>query len=81
MDMLDWLKSLDPVVQGAIIYGVVAIIVAVITGIFTIIKRSKDSKSNTVIKQKQWIGNRGTQIGVQNNYGYSDGLKGEEKDE
>ena len=81
MDMLDWLKSLDPVVQGAIISGVVAIIVAVITGIFTIIKRSKDSKSNTVIKQKQWIGNRGTQIGVQNNYGYSDGLKGEEKDE
>ena len=79
--MLNWLKNLDPVVQGAIISGVVAIIVAVITGIFSLIKRSKDSKSNTVIKQKQGIGNKGTQIGIQNNYGSIDSTKGEEKNE
>ena len=79
--MLDWFKNLDPVVQGAIISGVVAIIVAVITGIFSLIKKSKDSKSSTIIKQKQGVGNKGTQIGIQNNYGSSDSIKGEEKDE
>ena len=81
MDMLDWIKSLDPVVQGAIISGIVAIIVAVITGGFSLIKRNKDSKNNTVIKQRQGIGNKGTQIGIQNNYGSCDSTKGEEKDE
>ena len=77
--MLDWFKSLDPVVQGAIISGVVTIIVALITGIFGLIKKCKDSKNNTVIRQKQGIGNKGTQIGIQNNYGSSDSTKGEEK--
>ena len=79
--MLDWFKNLDPVVQGAIISGVVAIIVAVITGIFILIKKSKDSKCSTIIKQKQGIRNNGTQIGIQNNYGSSDRIKGDEKDE
>jgi len=79
--MLDWFKNLDPVVQGAIISGVVAIIVAVITGIFSLIKKRKDSKCSTIIKQKQGIRNNGTQIGIQNNYGSSDSIKGDEKDE
>ena len=79
--MLDWLKNLDPVVQGAIISGVVAIIVAVITGIFSLANRNKESKSNIVIKQKQGIGNKGNQTGIQNNYASNNSTKGEEKNE
>ncbi len=79
--MLDWFKGLEAVVQGAIISGVAAIIVAVITGIFNLIKNSRGSKSNTVIKQKQAIGNKGMQIGVQNNYTSCDRIRGKEKDE
>lgn len=66
--MLDWFKNLDPVVQGAIVSGIVAIIVAVITGVFGLVKRGNDAKNNTVINQKQGRGSKGTQIGVQNNY-------------
>ena len=66
--MLDWFKNLDPVVQGAIISGVVAIMVAVITGVFGLAKKGNDATHKTVIKQKQGCDSKGTQIGIQNNY-------------
>ena len=66
--MLDWFKNLDPVVQGAIISGVVAIIVAVITGVFGLVKKGNDANQKTVIKQKQERDSKGTQVGIQNNY-------------
>ena len=79
--MLDWFKNSDPAVQGAVISGIVAIIVALITGIFGLIKRDKDSKNGTMIKQRQWIGNKGTQMGVQNNYTTTSSKSGEKEDE
>lgn len=66
--MLDWFKNLDPVVQGAIISGVVAIIVAVITGVFGLAKKGNDARHKAIIKQKQERNSKGTQIGIQNNY-------------
>jgi len=69
--MLNWFKNLDPVVQGAIISGVVAIIVAVITGVFGLVKKGKDANHKTVIKQKQERDSKGTQVGIQNNYNNS----------
>ena len=45
-----------------------AIVAALIAGIFTVIKSSKESKSSVKIKQK---GRNNTQIGQQNNYNNS----------
>ena len=53
MDILNWFKNLDTVVQGAIISGVVTIIVAVITGVFGLVKKGNDANHKTIIKQKQ----------------------------
>jgi len=59
------------------IIGAAGVVLAAIIGLF---KKSNDTGKNIKIKQKQWIGNKGTQIGIQNNYSFSDS-KGEEKDE
>lgn len=59
------------------IIGAVAVVLAAVIGLF---KKGNDTETNIKIKQKQWIGNKGTQIGIQNNYNSSDS-KGEKKDE
>ena len=51
----------------AIIGGIAGILSAIIAGVFSLIKRKKETKNIINIKQKQWIANKGTQIGVQNN--------------
>lgn len=73
--MLDWFKNLDPSVQGAIITGVVAIIVAVITGVFGLAKKEKGTEHKTIIKQKQARDGNGPQIGIQNNYNTNTTIK------
>lgn len=59
------------------IIGAAGVVLAAIIGLF---KKSNDTGKNIKIKQKQWIGNKGTQIGIQNNYSSIDN-KEEEKDE
>lgn len=51
----------------AIIGAVAVVVAAIITGIFTMRKTNKNSKSGEQITQKQ-KGKNNTQIGVQNNY-------------
>ena len=65
--MMGWFENLDPKVQAAIIGGCATLIAAIIAGLFSLVKKGKGTKSSTNIKQKQGIGNKGTQIGVQNN--------------
>lgn len=65
--MLECFKSLNPTVQAAIISGCAAIIGTIIAGVFSLIKRGKGKQSRTIIKQKQGFGNKGTQVGIQNN--------------
>ena len=65
--MLDWFKALNPAVQAAIIGAFATIIVPIIAGIFSLIKSRTDNHPSTIIKQTQGIGNKGTQIGIQNN--------------
>ena len=65
--MLEWFNSLTPGVQASVIGGCATVIGAVITGVFSLIKRKKETKNITNIKQKQGIANKGTQIGIQNN--------------
>lgn len=65
--MLKLFENLSPTVQAAIIGGCATLIATIIAGLFSIVKKGKGSKSGTNIKQSQGIGNKGTQIGVQNN--------------
>lgn len=69
--MIEWLKELDPTVQAAIITGCATII----AGVFSLVKKGKGSKRGINIKQSQGIGNKGTQIGVQNNTNITIGNK------
>lgn len=64
--MFEWFKNLDPVVQAAFIGGCATIIGVIITGMFSLVKKSKGAQSSTNINQKQGICNKGTQMGVQN---------------
>ncbi len=79
--MLEWIKNLDPRVQAAIIAFCATILAALVAGMFSLIKRGKGSQGDKIIKQKQGIGNKGIQIGIQNNYGSCESIKGEEKNE
>lgn len=60
------------------IIGAAGAILAAAIGLF---KKSNNFDKNIQIKQKQSIGNKGTQVGIQNNYVSSENKKGEEKDE
>ena len=60
------------------IIGAAGMILAAVIGLF---KKSNSTGKNIKIKQKQGIANKGTQIGIQNNYSSSESTKGEEKDE
>ena len=60
----------------AIISASAVVVAALITGIFSIVKKSKDHRSSsTKINQRQGLGNKGTQIGIQNNYSSFDNKK------
>ena len=61
--MLKWFKDLDPVVQAAIVGACATIIAAIIS----LIKKGTKNHPSTIIKQRQGIGSKGTQIGIQNN--------------
>ena len=65
--------------EGIIIavIGAAGVILAAVVGLF----KSNNTGKNIKIKQKQGIGNKGTQIGIQNNHSSTDSTKGEEKDE
>ena len=58
------------------IIGATGVVLAALIGLF---KKSNNTGKNVKIKQKQGIANKGTQIGIQNNYGSCDSTKGEEK--
>lgn len=58
------------------IIGLIGVVLAAVIGLF---KKNNNSGKNIKIDQKQGIGNKGTQIGIQNNYGSCDSTKGEEK--
>ena len=60
------------------IIGAVGVILAAVIGLF---KKSSNTGKNINIKQKQGIGNKGTQVGIQNNYSSCESKKGEEKNE
>ena len=60
------------------IIGAAGVILAAVIGL---LKKSNTAEKNINIKQKQGIGNKGTQIGIQNNYSSNEKTKGEEKDE
>lgn len=60
------------------IIGAIGVVFAAVIGLF---KKSNNTGENVKIRQKQGIGNKGTQIGIQNNYGSYDSTKGEEKNE
>lgn len=58
---------------AAIISVIGAILVAIISGIFIHVKKSKDAQNNIEIKQKQ-KGKMSTQIGQQNNYNFNNNI-------
>ena len=60
------------------IIGAVGVVLAAVIGLF---KKSNNADKNLKIKQKQGVGNKGTQIGIQNNYGFCYRKKGEERNE
>ena len=60
------------------IIGAAGVILAAVIGLF---KKNNTAEKNINIKQKQGIGNKGTQIGIQNNYSSNEKTKGEEKNE
>lgn len=60
------------------IISAAGVILAAVIGLF---KRSNNTGKNMKIQQKQGIGNKGTQIGIQNNYDSCGSTKGEEKNE
>lgn len=66
--MLELFDNLAPAVQSAVIGACATIMAAIIAGIFSLVKKSKKNKNDAIINQKQGLGNKGTQIGVKNNY-------------
>jgi hypothetical protein len=64
--MADWLLQNREWVFSGI--GI-AILGGVWTVIKTILKRKNLAKSNVILKQQNTNGSKGTQIGIQNNYG------------
>ena len=60
------------------IIGAAGVILAAVIGL---LKKSNNTGKNIKIKQKQGFCNKGTQIGLQNNYSSPNSTSGEEKDE
>ena len=53
----------------AIISASGVVLAALIAGVFSLVKRSKENKNTNInIKQKQTLFNKGNQVGIQNNY-------------
>ena len=66
----------------AIISASAVVVAALIAGVFSLVKKSNENQSsNLKIKQRQGIGNKGNQIGIQNNYNSNNNTTGDEKDE
>ena len=76
---LDEVKNKD-MSEGIIIaiIGAAGVILAAVIGL---LKKNNTAEKNINIKQKQEIKNKGTQIGIQNNYSSYEKTKGKENDE
>ena len=67
--MLQWFIEQDPAVKAAVIAGCVAILVAIINGIFSLLGKMEKSKTTPTYTVNQTAtGNNNTQIGIQNNF-------------
>lgn len=67
--MLQWFIEQDPAVKAAVIAGFVAILVAIINGIFPLLGKKEKSKTTPTYTVNQTAtGNNNTQIGIQNNF-------------
>ena len=64
-----------------IIIAIIGAIGVVLAAAISLFKKSDNTDKKIKIKQKQGIANKGTQIGIQNNYGSCENVKGEEKNE
>lgn len=62
---MEWFKSLETELQVALISGGAVVVAAIITGIFSLLKR-ENSNSSVSIKQSS-SGSKNTFIGIQNN--------------
>ena len=62
-----------------IIIAIIGAIGVVLAAAISSFKKSDNTDKKIKIKQKQGIANKGTQIGIQNNYGSCENIKGEEK--
>ena len=79
--MLEWFNSLEPVVQAALITAIASVLGAIIAGIFGLLKKDKKTTDGMTINQKQGIANKGTQIGIQNNYNSNNAVDNNNKKE
>lgn len=67
--MLQWFIEQDPAVKAAVIAGCVAILVAIINGIFSLLgKKDKSKTTPTYTVNQTATGNNNTQIGIQNSF-------------
>jgi hypothetical protein len=62
-----------------IIIAIIGAAGAVLAAVIGLLKKNSNTGKNINIKQKQGIGNKGTQIGIQNNYVSCESTNGEEK--
>ena len=66
----------------AIISASGVVLAALIAGVFSLVKRSKENENTNInIKQKQTLFNEGNQVGIKNNYGFNNSTTGDKKDE
>lgn len=67
--MLEWFNAQDSTVKGAIIGLCSAVLVAIITGVFSLLGEKSDSKkSSTYTVNQTATDQNNTQIGIQNNF-------------
>lgn len=67
--MLEWFVVQTDEVKAAVIAGCVAILVALINGVFSLVGKKNKSKTTPAYTVNQTsTGNNNTQIGIQNNF-------------
>lgn len=67
--MFEWFVAQTGEVKAAIITGCFGILVAIITGVFSLLgKKNKSKTTPTYTVNQTATGNNNTQIGIQNNF-------------